>query len=229
MSISVEVPGQSPAAVLADAVAAVRGLAEILWSARSDDELVEVVGRVQQLTAALAAVEAGAVAEADARDLAKQRLHYGSTGDWLTHTGGLHRGEGKRRVVRARALTGPLARTMQGLVDGTVSPGQADLIVRAVADLPSGDLVRRRGEKVLLRQASNLDATELARAGRHLVEVVDPDTVDRRLEAAPGARGTRRPPAPATSRSAPDRAGGVRVGAAGRPRTAPSSWPRCCR
>ena len=86
-------PGHSPAAVLADAVAAVRGLAETLWSARSDDELVEVVGRVQQLTSALAAVEAGAVAEADARDLAKEQLQYGSTGDWLTHTGGLHRGE----------------------------------------------------------------------------------------------------------------------------------------
>ncbi len=65
-----------------------------------------------------------------------------------------------------------------------MSPDQADVIVRAVDDLPSGDLVRRRGEKVLVRQAGHLDATELARAGRHLVEVVDPDTVDRRLEAA---------------------------------------------
>jgi hypothetical protein len=75
MSISVEVPGQSPAVVLADAVAAVRGLAETLWSARSDDELVAVVGRVQQLTLLLAAVEAGAVAEDDARDLAKASRH----------------------------------------------------------------------------------------------------------------------------------------------------------
>src|SRR5580765_813797 len=183
MSISAEAPDHSPPAVLADAVAAVRGLAETLWPARSDDELVDVVGQVQQLTSALAAVEAGAVAEADARDLATQRLHYGSTGDWLTHTGGLHRGGGKKKVVRARALTGPLTRTMQGLLDGTISPDQADLIARAVADLPSGDLVRRRGEKVLLRQAGHLDATELAKASRHLVEVVDPDAVDRRLEA----------------------------------------------
>ena len=132
MSISELTPGQSPAVVLADAVAA---------------------------------VEAGAVAEADARDLAKDQLRYGSTGDWLTHIGGLHRGEGKQRVVRARALTGPLGRTMRGLLDGTVSPGQADLIVRAVADLPSGAWVRRRGEKVLLRQAGHLDATDLAKAG----------------------------------------------------------------
>ncbi len=121
MSITAETPGTSPAGVLAEAVAAVRGLADILWSARSDDELVEVVGQVQQLTSVLAAVEADAVAEADARDLAKQRLHYGSTGDWLTHAGGLRRGEGKRRVVRARALTGPLTRTR----DGLWSPGRS--------------------------------------------------------------------------------------------------------
>ncbi len=203
-------PRPVPCAVLAEALAVVREAAEVLWSARSDDELVEVVARVQQLTSALAAVEAGAVAEADARDLAKQRLHYGSTGDWLTHVGGLSRGEGKRRVVRARALTGPLAGPEQGLVDGTVSPEQADVIVRAVDDLPSGDLVRRRGEKVLLRQAGHLDATELARAGRHLVEVVDPDAVDRRLEAAL-ERQERAAHLTRYLSISPDRAGGVRL------------------
>ena len=64
-----------------------------------------------------------------------------------------------------------------------MSPTQADVIVRSVADLPSGELVRRRGEKVLVRQAGHLNASELAKAGRHLAEVVDPDAVDRRLEA----------------------------------------------
>ncbi len=138
MSISAEVPGQSPAAVLADAIAAVRGLAETLWSARSDEELVETVGLVQQLVAAAAVVEAGAVVEVDARDLAKEKLHYGSTGDWLTHLGGLRHGEGKKRVKYAQALCGPLTRTREALLAGTVSPTQADVIVRSVADLPSG-------------------------------------------------------------------------------------------
>src|SRR6478609_1998556 len=69
MSITAEAPGPAPAGVLAETLAVVRSLAETLWSARSDAELVEVVGRVQQLTSALAAVEAGAVAKADARDL----------------------------------------------------------------------------------------------------------------------------------------------------------------
>ena len=137
-----------------------------------------------QLTSVLAVVEAGAVVEADARDLATDQLYYGSTGDWLTHVAGLRRGEGKQRLVRATALTGPLERTRHALVDGTVSPAQADVVVRAVADLPPQDWTRRRGERLMIRHAASLDATELARAGRHLVEVVDPDTVDRRLEAA---------------------------------------------
>ena len=104
MSIPDLAPGTSPAEVLADALALVRAAAETLWSARSDDELIDVVGQVQQLVAAAAAVEAGALAEADARDLAKQQLAYGSTGDWVTHLAGLRRGEGKRRVARAKAL-----------------------------------------------------------------------------------------------------------------------------
>src|SRR4051794_28717387 len=184
MSISDLHPGASPTQALADAVALVRDAAETLWSARSDDELVEVVGLVQEVTSALAAVEAGAVVEVDARDLARERLHYGSTGDWLTHLAGLRHGEGKRRVKQAHALCGPLTRTRQGLLDGTVSPSQAEVIIRSVDDLPPGDWVRRRGEKFLLRQATHLTASELAKAGRHVVEAVDPDGVERRLEAA---------------------------------------------
>src|SRR4051812_37460670 len=107
MSISPELPDLSPAAAMAEVVVALRELAETLWSARTDDELVEVVEQVQQASAVLAAVEAGALAETDARGVAKQSLHFGSTGDWLTHVGGLHRrgeaagrqGEGADRAV----------------------------------------------------------------------------------------------------------------------------------
>src|SRR6478672_2855031 len=210
MSISEHVPDTGPAGVLVDVLATVRGLDGTLWSARSDEELVDTVGLVTQLTAALAAVEASAVAEVDARDLATSRLAYGSTGDWLTHTAGLRKGEGKRRVVRAKALTGPLARTREALVAGTVSPAQADLIVAAVADLPPGDWTRRRGEKLMVRQAGHLDATELARAGRHLVEVVDPDAVDRRLQAGL-EREERAAHLDRHLWIASDRAGGVRI------------------
>jgi hypothetical protein len=65
-----------------------------------------------------------------------------------------------------------------------VSPEQADIIVRSIRVLPSGEAVRSRGEATLLEHAGNLDASDLARTGRHLVRVVDPDGEDRKLEAA---------------------------------------------
>ncbi len=80
MSISGHHTPSGPAAVLARVTVAVAELDGLLWSARSDGEVVDVVGQVQRAKAALAAVEAQAVAEADARDLAKKVLHYGSTG-----------------------------------------------------------------------------------------------------------------------------------------------------
>jgi hypothetical protein len=54
--------------------------------------------------------------------------------------------------------------------------------VKAVEALPSGTAVRARGEATLLDQAGSFDATDLARTGRHLVHVVDPDATDRKLE-----------------------------------------------
>ncbi len=85
-------------------------------------------------------------------------------------------------MARAHALTGPLAATREAMAAGTVSPEQADVIVKSVDALPSGPAVRARGEATLLEHAGSFDATDLARTGRHLVHVVDPDAVDRKLE-----------------------------------------------
>src|SRR4051794_34831985 len=182
MSISDLHPRPSPTAVLADVVESLRELDATWWTSQCDDDLVETVELVEQARSALAAVQAGVVAEADHRDLGKQRLAYGSTGDWLTHLGGLRKGEGRRLVARAHALTGPLAATRAAMVAGTVSPEQADVIVTSIDALPSGTAVRARGEQAMVEHAGHFDATDLARTGRHLVHVVDPDAEDRALE-----------------------------------------------
>src|SRR3954470_6162957 len=182
MSISDLHPRPSPAAVLADVVESLRELDATWWTSQCDDDLVETVELVEQARSALAAVQAGVVAEADHRELGKQRLAYGSTGDWLTHLGGLRKGEGRRLVARAHALTGPLAATRAAMAAGSVSPEQADVIVTSVDALPSGTAVRTRGESAMVEHAGHFDATDLARTGRHLVHVVDPDAEDRALE-----------------------------------------------
>ena len=185
-------------------------LAEVLWSARSDDELVDVVGQVQQVTAALAAVEAGAVAEADARDLATQQLHYGSTVDWLTHLAGLRHGEGKQRVARAKALTGS-AVSHPGGTGGRhllTRPGRRDRSGGGGSAGPGVD--PPAGGEADAPPRPPLNATELAKAGRHLVEVVDPDAADRRLEAAL-EREERAAHLDRPLSIVADRAGGVRI------------------
>ncbi len=188
-----------------------RGVAETLWSARSDDELIGVVEQAQRLASVLAAVEASAVAEADLRGLAKERLHYGSTGDWLTHTGGLRRGEGKRRVVRAHALTGPLTRTRSALVAGEVSATQVDPILDAVHALPSGELVRARGEQAMLEHAARawMPPSWPGWAGTWPTWST-PTPADRRLEAALD-REDRAAHAGRFLAITEDRAGGVRI------------------
>jgi Domain of unknown function (DUF222)/HNH endonuclease len=175
--------GPGPVEVLGHVGGAVASLAEVLWAARADGELVEVVAAVAGLRAVLAGVEAGAVAEIQARGAAK-RLGWASTADWLTHVGGLRRGAGRRVVRRAQALTTDRAETRAALAAGELSSEQADVVLEAVEALPTAPLLRRTGEVHLLEQARHLDATDLARAGRHLAHVVDPDRQERRLEAA---------------------------------------------
>jgi hypothetical protein len=182
MSISDLHPQPSPAAVLTRMVEELRDLDATWWTNQPDDDLVDVVEQLSQLRAVAAAVEAGAVAEADARELGKTRLAYGSTGDWLTHLGGPRKGEGRRIVARAYALTGPLEATRKAMATGRVSPEQADVIVRSIEALPSGSAVRARGEATLLEHAGDFDASDLAGTGRHLVHVVDPDAEERKLE-----------------------------------------------
>ena len=67
MSISGHHTATGPAEVLAEVADRVRALDEMLWSARTDGELVAAVAQIQALRATVAAVEADAVAEAHAR------------------------------------------------------------------------------------------------------------------------------------------------------------------
>jgi hypothetical protein len=181
MAISA-LPHPAPAGVVAEACALVGGLAETLWAARGSDELVATVEALQTLRAELAAVEAQVLAEIDAREVAKTELAWGSTADWFTHLAGLRRGEGRRRVDHARRLTGERSETLAALRAGRISPQQSDVILDAVDALPTSSHTRLRAERLLLEEAGRLNATDLAKTARRIVEVVDPDRDDRRLE-----------------------------------------------
>jgi hypothetical protein len=213
----------APAVVVGAAEVQVAALDERLWAAVPDDDLVDGVAAVERLRARLAALQAGLLAEVEARDLAKKQLAWGSTADWYTHLAGLTRREGRRTVADAVTLVTERPATLAALRAGHTSPAQASIICGAIETLPGDPALRDRGEQVLLEESRRLSATELARTGRHLVEVVDPDRAERRLEAAL-ARDER---AVHLGRFLAVTEDGSRVAA--RSRTGPSSRPPCSR
>ncbi|HEX6149481.1 DUF222 domain-containing protein, partial [Nocardioides sp.] len=170
------------AGVVASACAGVDGVADVLWSARPDGELVAGVEEIQQLKARTAALEASLLAEIDAREIPRKQFAWGSTADWYTHLAGTTCGEGKRTVRHARELVADRAATHGALAAGRVSSQQAGIIVDAIRRLPKASHVRRRGEQRLIAEAARLNASELHRAGRHLLAVVDPEGEEKRAE-----------------------------------------------
>ena len=174
----------SPAAVLRAAGDLLASLSQRLTAGLSDDEVVAGVEEVQQVSAALAAAQARLVAEAHQRDLARKTLRWGSTADWVTHCAGVHRREGSRIVRHAVQLVTDQTATLTAMDRGETSPVQASVICDAVDALPGDRRLRERAENLLNEQARVLTATELTRAARHVVHVVDPEGVDRRDEAA---------------------------------------------
>ncbi len=182
MAISA-LPHPSPAGVVTEACGQLHCLDETLWAARTDEELVTTVEALQQMRSEVAALEAEALAEIDHRDLAKKQLGWGSTADWFTHLAGLRRGQGTRAIDHAKQLTTQRPATLARLRAGAISPEQAAVVLDALDHLPSGAGVRAEGETLMLDEATRLNATDLHKAGRHLIEVIDPDRTERRLEA----------------------------------------------
>jgi hypothetical protein len=181
---SLDVSGVSPTAVLRAASQELSVLDDRLWAGVDNEELVDGVLLVQALKGRLAALESELLVEIDDRDLAKKRLHWGSTSDWFTHVAGVTRREGRRTVAHARTMVEQRSATLAALRGGDVSPAQAGIVCDAVDTLPSSPVLRGKGEQVLLEESRRLNATDLARTARHLAEVVDPDRSERRDEAA---------------------------------------------
>ena len=172
----------SPAEVAAAANALLGSLDEVLWAARTPDEVVEAAAALESLRSHLAAVQAPILAEVEDRKIAKQHLAWSSTGDWFTHLAGTHHGPGRAAVRHAKLLVGDRSRTREALRDGLISPEQAGVICQAIEHLPTDPHTRELAEKTLLDEAGRLNATDLARAGKHLAHVVDPEGAERKAE-----------------------------------------------
>ncbi len=106
-----------------------------------------------------------------------------STAAWLAHATRATRPRAHAEVRLANALEGEFGLTRRALATGTLNEEQARVIVHAITDLPDtiGEVDRRRAEDHLVDQAQTFDARALRVLGKHLLEVLDPETAEQRL------------------------------------------------
>ena len=173
----------TPAGVLAGARESVAALTATLWAAARPEELLDAKVELERLRSVVAAIDAQVAAEVEATDAAKA-VGWVSPGDYLTSVSGGRRGHGQRLLRTARGLCGSRTATLLALTAGDVSPEHADVIVAVIDRLPVEPSIRDEAERVLLDQAASLNASELRKAGDHLLEVLDPDGTARAEEAA---------------------------------------------
>jgi len=155
---------------------------ERLW-AQSDSQIVERVEAALRVRAQADAVLLAAVGEVDARGLAGRR-GCPSTRAWLRSAHRIAPVDAARLVRTATALRADLPAVAAALESGAVSLAQAEVIVTAIAELPAQTPVacRPQAEQTMIEQARSFDPTILARIGRRLAEIIDPDGVQARDE-----------------------------------------------
>ncbi len=152
------------------------------WS-RSDPELVREVAELFALRAQVDALLLDTVGEFDSRGLAGSR-GCPSTRAWLRAAHRIAPHEAKRLVGTATALRRELPAVAAAMGDGLVHLAQAEVIVTAIAELPSETPVacRPEAETTMIEQAQCFDPVILARIGRRLAEIIDPEGVQARDE-----------------------------------------------
>jgi hypothetical protein len=170
--------------MLAEAARMVDAAAQTMWAARTGRELTATVEAVSALEAKLEGIKLAVVHELEvgaAGQAAMKQAGWASVKDFVTDTSGGRRSAGPSTVRLARHLKAfpPLA---DALAAGSLSRVKAHIIAAAVDNLPVDQQVRDTALAVLLEQSQRLSADDLERAGRHILEVVDPDGVDARLE-----------------------------------------------
>ena len=128
-------------------------LHDVLWAARTPEELVEVNVELERLRSAVAAVQLRVGVEVDAVDAAKSVGGWQSSGDYLTAAAAARRGHGQRLLRTGKALCGEQFTTMAALAgdEGLVEPVES--VTPQLAEVPASlaeAAARRRGRRDLV-------------------------------------------------------------------------------
>jgi hypothetical protein len=140
-------------------------------------ETATTLTEISSAKAQLAELEARVLAHGDFVDVGQDVAM--RTANWLAYSTKATRTAAHHALRVAKALEDHEL-TRRALAEARVNLEQAQVIVRAVGDLPDGlepELVVK-AEAHLIEQAQHFDAKALKCLGRHLLEVVDPDHAD---------------------------------------------------
>jgi Domain of unknown function (DUF222) len=148
------------------------------WSL-PDEQLESLVAEANRLEGRLQELGLRLTAEADRRRVST-RKGASSTRAWLRRELRLTPTAAKQRMVLASALADRLELTRQALAAGDLTGEHAQVIVKVLDTLPASldRVVRERAERQLISWCREFDPREVARLGRRLWEVIDPDGAD---------------------------------------------------
>lgn len=176
--------GSGAPQLVAQARDKVRQLREVIWAARGNGEKMDTVAGLEELRSVIDAVEHDVVRDLEATK-GVQALGWASTGDFVTAVAGGHKNAGPGTVRLAQSLAESVMTPVDdALAEGWLSVAKARVISTAIELLPTKTDLRARGVEVLLDESARLDATDLRKAARRLVEIIDPDGDERREERA---------------------------------------------
>jgi hypothetical protein len=153
-----------------------------LWSL-SDKDIDELLPRAYTLVGrVMGSLVLPLVREADRRGLAAQ-FDAANTAGLVQDALLVPRAQARRMVELARAVEGDLTSTGEALAEGRISAEHAQVIAQSVADLPeqAAEWVPQAAEQELLAACEQYDPRVVAKLGRRIMTVVDPDRGDELL------------------------------------------------
>ncbi len=184
-------PGASRVpAVVASLGRALEEVGELPLGSASDREVVALVDALTHAASRLTAQLSRSLVEADRRRVGDP-IGARTTATWWAHRTRVTRGEAGRTFGLAERLGAPLhVPVAVALADGRLRTDQADVITRAVDELPDDrvdDDLRGKARDVLLDHAADHDAHALRILGKRILDVIAPQVGEtheqRRLEA----------------------------------------------
>ncbi len=156
---------------------AIDEVGELPLGAASDLDVIALVDALTQAASRLTAQLSRTLMEADQRRVGDP-IGARNTASWWAHRTRVTRGEAGRTFGLAERLGTPLHEAVAAaLADGRLRTDQADVITRAVDDLPDDlvdDDVRGKARDVLLDHAADHDAHGLRILGKRILDVVAP-------------------------------------------------------